>query len=83
MFLCFICTVPLNCPGLEGARDYEGVCDSEDGDEVAEQRICTTTTVTRIVARDDVHELSTRRGNFAPKKALQLFVSWPRAKSHI
>jgi len=42
--------------------------DSEDGDEVAEQRICTTTTVTRIVARDDARELSIDVGTSHQKR---------------
>jgi len=38
----------------------------------------TTTTVTRIVARDDAREFSTGCGNFAPKKVTTLCVRIPR-----
>jgi len=39
--------------------------------------LCTTTTVSRIVARDDMHEFSTGCGNFAPKKVTTLCVRIP------
>jgi len=39
--------------------------------------LCTTTTVSRIVARDDVHEFSTGCGNFAPKKVTTLCIRIP------
>ena len=37
--------------------------------------LCTTTTIAMIVVRDNVHELSTNRGNFMPKKVTQLFIA--------
>ena len=37
--------------------------------------IWTTTTVTRIVARDDAHKFSTSCENFTPKKVTQLFLT--------
>ena len=43
--------------------------------EPCKQRIWTTTTVTRIVARDNVCEFSTSCGDFTPKKATTLCIA--------
>jgi len=39
--------------------------------------LCTTTTVSRIVARDNVYEFLTGCGNFAPKKVTTLCIRIP------
>ena len=60
---------------ISGRQGSEAAQYKHTTSTTSKQRIWTTMTVTRIVARDDAREFSTSCGNFAPKKVTTLCVT--------